>query len=82
MQDRAWLSFSASEAMVAFLYMDQAKSHSSTPPAAIALQYTVLFKLALILERWIKIRSYERWSDGIREVKWKDKASEGVKQTI
>lgn len=60
-QDRACMSFSASEAMVAFLYMDQAKSHSSTPPAAIALQYTVLFKLALILEWLIKmLRSYER----------------------
>lgn len=37
-QDRAYMSLSASEAMVAFLYMDQAKSHSFAPPAAIALQ--------------------------------------------
>lgn len=72
LQDRAYMSFSASEAMVAFLYMDQAKSHSSTPPAAIALQYTVDFKLGLILERLIKmIESYDS-SEGIREVKWKE----------
>lgn len=72
LQDRAYMSFSASEAMVAFLYMDQAKSHSSTPPAAIALQYTVDFKLGLILERLIKmIKSYDS-SEGIREVKWKE----------
>lgn len=37
-QDIAYRSLSASEAMEAFLYMDQAKSHSSTPPDAIALQ--------------------------------------------
>lgn len=54
-QDRAYMSLSASEAMEAFLYMDQAKSHSSTPPAAIALQYTVDFKLALILEELTKM---------------------------
>ena len=53
--DRAYMSLSASEAMVAFSYMDQAKSHSSTPPAAIALQYTVVFKLGLILERLIQV---------------------------
>lgn len=55
MQDRAYISLSASEAMVAFLYMDQAKSHSSTPPAASALQYTVDFKLGLILEQLIRM---------------------------
>lgn len=49
-QDRAYRSLSASEAMVAFLYIDQAKSHSFTPPAAIALQYTVTFKLGVIQE--------------------------------
>lgn len=71
-QDRADISLSASEAMVAFLYMDQAKSHSSTPPAAIALQYTVLFKFGLILEWLMKmIRSYEKKSEGIREGKKK-----------
>lgn len=54
-QDRACISLSASEAIVAFLYMDQAKSHSSTPPAASALQYTVDFKLGLILEQLIRL---------------------------
>lgn len=49
-QDRACMSLSASEAMVAFSYMDQAKFHSSTPPSLIALQYTTDFKFALILE--------------------------------
>lgn len=49
-QDRACMSLSASDAMVAFLYMDHAKSHSFTPPAAMALQYTVDFKLELMLE--------------------------------
>lgn len=49
-QDRAYKSFSASEAMVAFLYIPQAKSHSTTPPSAIALQYTVVLKLGLILD--------------------------------
>lgn len=49
-QDRPYISLSASEAMVAFLYMDQAKSHSFTPPAAIALQYTVDFRLGWMLE--------------------------------
>lgn len=51
--------------MVAFLNMDQAKSHSSTPPAAIALQYTVVFKLGLILERLWKVtkclRQWQQW---------------------
>lgn len=63
--DRAYMSLSASEAMVAFLNMDQAKSHSSTPPAAIALQYTVVFKLGLILERLWKVtkclRQWQQW---------------------
>lgn len=54
-QDRAYMSLSASEAMVAFLYMDQAKSHSFTPPCAIALQYTVDFKLALMLRGLVKM---------------------------
>lgn len=54
-QDRAYMSFSASEAMVAFLYISHAKSHSFTPPAAIALQYTVDLKLALMLEGLMKM---------------------------
>lgn len=54
-QDRAYMSLSASEAMVAFLYMDQAKFHSSTPPAAIALQYTVDLKLGLMLGELVKM---------------------------
>lgn len=59
------MSLSASEAMVAALYMDQAKSHSSIPPAAMALQYTVDFKLALMLERLIKvINSYDSRGKG------------------
>lgn len=37
-QDMAYSSLSASEAKEAFLNMDQAKSHSSAPPAAMALQ--------------------------------------------
>lgn len=38
LQDMALRSLSASEARVAFWNMDQAKSHSSVPPDAIALQ--------------------------------------------
>ena len=54
-QDSAYMSLSASEAMVALLYIFQAKSHSVTPPSAIALQYTVDLKLGLILEGVIKL---------------------------
>lgn len=43
--ERAYRSLLASGAVVSFLYIDQAKSHSSTPPAAIALQYTVDLKM-------------------------------------
>lgn len=49
-QVRACMSLSASEAMVVFSYMDQAKFHSFTPPSLIALQYTTDFKFGLIQE--------------------------------
>lgn len=69
-QDRAYISLSASEAMVAFLYMDQAKSHSSTPPAASAPQYTVDFKLGLILEQIIRMMKNCGRNERITELKW------------
>lgn len=37
-QDRPYRSFSDSDSRLAFWYMDQAKSHSFTPPDAMALQ--------------------------------------------
>lgn len=49
-QARACIIFLASEAMVAFLYMLHRKSHSASPPAAMALQYTVDFRFGLILK--------------------------------
>lgn len=49
MQARAERSFSASVATVVELNCDQAKSHSSVPPAAMALQYTVERRLGWIL---------------------------------
>lgn len=49
-QARACIMVLASEAMVAFLYMLHRKSHSASPPAAIALQYTVDFRFGLILK--------------------------------
>lgn len=52
-QARAFMSFSASEATVAFLYKDQAKSHSASPPSRIALQYTTDFRLGLILDEGV-----------------------------
>ncbi len=48
---RADISLSASIAMVAFLNICQPKSHSSAPPEASALQYTVDLKLGWILEK-------------------------------
>lgn len=50
-QARAERSFSASEAISAFVNSDHAKSHSAAPPAAIALQYTVVRRLGWILKR-------------------------------
>lgn len=50
-QARAARSFSASVAMEAFRNLDQAKFHSTAPPAAMALQYTVERRLAWILKR-------------------------------
>lgn len=47
--DKADLSLTASAATVAFLYIVQQKSHSSTPPAAMALQYTVDLRFGWIL---------------------------------
>lgn len=52
-QARACMSFSASEAMLAFLYKDQAKSHSASPPSLIALQYTTDFRLGFILDKMV-----------------------------
>lgn len=54
-QARADMSLSASIPM-AFLNISQPKSHSSAPPEAIALQYTVDLKLGWILEKEIRIR--------------------------
>jgi len=52
--------FSASVAMVAFLNCDQANSHSSAPPAAMALQYTVVRRLGSMLDDdMMKIRTTE-----------------------
>ncbi len=51
--DRPYNSFPASAAMVLFLNIFHPKSHSSTPPAAMALQYTVTFRFGGILE-WKK----------------------------
>lgn len=48
-QDKADLSLTASAATVAFLNIFQQKSHSSTPPAAMALQYTVDLRFGWIL---------------------------------
>lgn len=48
-QDKADLSLSASAAIVAFLNIFQQKSHSSSPPAAMALQYTVDLRFGWIL---------------------------------
>lgn len=67
--DRAAISLLASEATAAFLYMDHAKSHSFTPPPAIALQYTVDLKLGLMLEGWTKMgKSYGSESNGRKSV--------------
>ncbi len=49
-QARAERSLSASVAMVVFLNCDQANSHSLTPPAVMALQYTVERRLGWILK--------------------------------
>lgn len=77
-QARACMSFSCSEAMVAFWYRDQAKSHSSSPPSLIALQYTTDFRLGLILGQMIKydqglFKSTQRGNSMMdsRELRWR-----------
>lgn len=60
LHDRANKSVIASAAMLAFLYIFQPKSHSSTPPEAIALQYTVLFRSG-----WILDKKQQRYMDEI-----------------
>lgn len=48
-QDKADLSLTTSAATVAFLNIFQQKSHSSCPPAEMALQYTVDLRFGWIL---------------------------------
>lgn len=57
-QDKADLSLTASAATVAFLNIFQQKSHSSTPPAAMALQYTVDLRFGWILTNRALVHVY------------------------